>query len=307
MKMSNQKRKAFFKNSLIILTVLLILLVLIRCFIKKNKAGIELTQLSARSNDSMMGYFIRTSNNKNIVVDGGLQKESETLKQYIKKYGNTVDYWFITHPHKDHVGAFIDIVKNTDIEIKNIYYSANDIIWYEKYEPNRANEISDFYQTLENDRIKSVVKTPQIGDIIEIKKNLKVEIFELANPEITNNAINNSSMVFKMYINDKSILFLGDTGTEESEKLIKQYGSRLKSDIVQVAHHGQRGATKELYKLVNPEICLWPTTSWLWDNDVGEGYNTANFKTIETREWLQNIGVKTNYVAKDGDITINIQ
>ena len=276
-------------------------------FIKKNKAGIELTQLSARSNDSMMGYFIRTSNNKNIVVDGGLRKESETLKQYIEKYGNTVDYWFITHPHKDHVGAFIDIVKNTDIEIKNIYYSANNIDWYEKYEPNRANEIADFYQTLENDRIKSVVRTPQIGDIIEIKKNLKVEIFELANPEITNNAINNSSMVFKMYINDKSILFLGDTGTEESEKLIKQYGSRLKSDIVQVAHHGQRGATEELYKLVNPEICLWPTTSWLWDNDVGEGYNTANFKTIETREWLQNIGVKTNYVAKDGDITINIQ
>ncbi len=307
MKMSNQKRKSFFKNSLIILTVLLILLVLIRCFIKKNKTGIELTQLSARSNDSMMGYFIRTSNNKNIVVDGGLQKESETLKQYIEKYGNTVDYWFITHPHKDHVGAFIDIVKNTDIEIKNIYYSANNIDWYEKYEPNRANEIADFYQTLENDRIKAVVKTPQIGDIIEIKKNLKVEIFELANPEITNNAINNSSMVFKMYINDKSILFLGDTGTEESEKLIKQYGSRLKSDIVQVAHHGQRGATEELYKLVNPEICLWPTTSWLWDNDVGEGYNTANFKTIETREWLQNIGVKTNYVAKDGDITINIQ
>lgn len=307
MKISNQKRKSFFKNSLIILTVLLILLVLIRCFIKKNKTGIELTQLSARSNDSMMGYFIRTSNNKNIVVDGGLQKESETLKQYIEKYGNKVDYWFITHPHKDHVGAFIDIVKNTDIEIKNIYYSANNIDWYEKYEPNRANEIADFYQTLENDRIKAVVRTPQIGDIIEIKKNLKVEIFELANPEITNNAINNSSMVFKMYINDKSILFLGDTGTEESEKLIKQYGSRLKSDIVQVAHHGQRGATKELYKLVNPEICLWPTTSWLWDNDVGEGYNTANFKTIETREWLQNIGVKTNYVAKDGDITINIQ
>ena len=58
MKMSNKKRKSFFKNSLIILTVLLILLVLIRCFIKKNKAGIELTQLSARSNDSMMGYFI---------------------------------------------------------------------------------------------------------------------------------------------------------------------------------------------------------------------------------------------------------
>ena len=56
-------------------------------------------------------------------------------------------------------------------------------------------------------------------------------------------------MVFKLKVNNKSILFLGDTGEESSDKLVKEYGKKLKSDIVQVAHHGQQGATEELYKM----------------------------------------------------------
>lgn len=266
-----------------------------------KQAHIELTQISARSNDSMMSYIIRTSDNKTIVIDGGLKAEVETLKQYIREYGNKVDYWFITHPHKDHVGAFIDIVENTDIEIKSIYYSANTQEWYNTNEPKRANEAEEFYKTLQNERIKSVIKTPQIGDVIKIGKNINVEILQIASPEITQNAMNNSSMVFKIHVNDKSILILGDVGTEASEKLINKYGKNLKSDVVQMSHHGQSGATEELYKLVNPEICLWPCPQWLWDNEPG------TLKTLETRKWIENLGVKTNYVAKDGDITITVK
>ena len=74
-------------------------------------------------------------------------------------------------------------------------------------------------------------------------------------------------MVIKVKVNHKKILFLGDTGTESSEKLIKGQGNNLKADIVQMAHHGQAGATEELYKIVKPEICLWPTPEWLWNNN----------------------------------------
>lgn len=248
-----------------------------------------------------MSYIIETSNDETIVIDGGLKTEAETLKQYIQKYGNKVDYWFITHPHKDHVGAFIDIVENTDIEIENIYYSVNSQEWYNENEPNRAYEAEDFYRAIQNERIKAIAKTPQIGDKIKIGKNIYVEILQTANPEITYNAINNSSMVFKIYVNDKSILILGDIGTEASKKLINRYGKDLKSDIVQMAHHGQSGATQELYKLVDPEICLWQSPQWMWDNVTG------TFKTLETRKWMEDLGVKTNYVAKDGDITITVE
>lgn len=284
---------------IIVLTIILIIIVTI--IVLNKRAHIELTQISARSNDSMMSYIIETSNDETIVIDGGLKTESATLENYIKKYGNKVDYWFITHPHKDHVGAFIDIVENTDIEIENIYYSVNSQEWYNENEPNRANEAKEFYKAIQNKRIKNALKIPQIGDDIKIGKNIDIEILQTANPEITYNAINNSSMVFKIYVNDKSILILGDIGTEASKKLINRYGKDLKSDIVQMAHHGQSGATQELHKLVDPEICLWQSPQWLWDNVTG------TFKTLETRKWMENIGVKTNYVAKDGDITITVE
>lgn len=284
-----------------IIIVFLIILTIVSIIMLNKKAHIELTQISARSDNSMMSYIIKTSNNKTIVIDGGLKIEAETLKQYIQKYGNKVDYWFITHPHKDHVGAFIDIVENSDIKIENIYYSINSQEWYNENEPNRAYEAEEFYRAIQNEKIKEKAKTPQIGDKIKIGKNIYVEILQTANPEITYNAINNSSMVFKIHVNDKTILMLGDIGPEASEKLIKRYGKNLKSDIVQMSHHGQSGATEEFYKLVEPEICLWQSPQWLWDNVTG------TFKTLETRKWMENLGVKTNYVAKDGDITITVE
>ena len=297
------------KNKIVKIIAILVLIILVigtGLYIKRRNNYIYITQFSPTTSRQMMGYAIKTLNGKIVVIDGGLQEDAQQLEKYITDNGGEVDTWFITHPHIDHAGAFEIISQNTSIKINKIYMSIEDKDWYLTNEPSRTIDIEEFFKVINQEKIAEKIIEPQVNDIIKID-NITAKILGTKNPEITTNAINNSSMVIQIQVNQKKILFLGDTGTEESEKLIKQYGSRLKSDIVQVAHHGQRGATEELYKLVNPEICLWPTTSWLWDNDVGEGYNTANFKTIETREWLQNIGVKTNYVAKDGDITINIQ
>ena len=92
-----------------------------------------------------------------------------------------------------------------------------------------------------------------------------------------------------------------------SEKLLKTQKEKLKSDIVQMAHHGQNGATKELYEQINPTICMWPTPEWLWNNDSGEGKGSGPWKTLETRQWIEELKVKKNYVEKDGDITIKLK
>lgn len=136
--------------------------------------------------------------------------------------------------------------------------------------------------------------------------NVDCEILGVKNPEITKNPTNNSSMIIKMNINNKSILFLGDAGIECGQKLLKDQRNKLKSDIVQMSHHGQAGVTQEVYKEIQPKICLWPTTQWLWDNDLVYGYNTATYQTIETRQWMKDLGIEQNIVAKDGDKTIEI-
>ena len=118
--------------------------------------------------------------------------------------------------------------------------------------------------------------------------------------------MNNSSMVIKCMVNNKSIIFLGDTGQESGEKLLANQKEQLKADYVQVAHHGQAGAGEELYKAINPKVAMWPTPDWLWNNDSGQGEDSGTWKTKETRAWLEDIGVKENIIEKDGNITIKI-
>ena len=267
-----------------------------------NKA--ELTQLTNNSNSQMMGYFINAQD-KNIVIDGGTKEDSQNLQKYIKDSGGTVNAWFITHPHKDHAGAIIDIIENTDIKIEHIYVTLNDIEWYQKNEPQRAEEAIQLKDALENDRVKDVVTEVSLNQKIKIG-TVNCEILGTKNPEITVNAMNNSSMVIKMYLGRKSILFLGDTGAESSQKLIENEKEKLPSDIVQMAHHGQNGATEELYKKIDPKICLWPTPDWLWNNDKGEGEDSGNWKTKETRNWMENMHVEKNVIEKDGDQTITV-
>ena len=68
-----------------------------------------------------------------------------------------------------------------------------------------------------------------------------------------------------------------------------------------------KGAKESLYQEIKPTICLWPTPKWLWDNDNGGGKDSGQWKTLETRAWMEKLGVKKNIVEKDGDITIKVK
>ena len=272
----------------------------------ENINKIELIQLSPQTKGHMMGYIIKTKNDKMIVIDGGLGEDAKNLLKYIQNHDNKVDYWFLTHNHNDHAGAFVEIMKSDDVQVDNIYVSLNEKEWYQVNEPTRAEFSEALIDTLNEEKIKDKVKSPELNEIINID-DINVEILGIRNPEFTENPGNEQSMVIKFDTGKTKLLILGDTGEKSSEKLLLNQKDKLKSDIVQMAHHGQAGATEELYKAVNPTICLWPTPEWLWNNDNGNGYGSGNWKTLEVRKWIDNIGVRENYVEKDGDIILKIK
>ena len=109
-----------------------------------------------------------------------------------------------------------------------------------------------------------------------------------------------------MTLGGKTVLFLGDLGIEGGEKLLAMHGDALKSDYVQMAHHGQNGVTRPVYEAAAPSACLWCAPDWLWDNNAGKGYNTHTWQTVIVRGWMEEMGVKTHYVIKDGDHEIEL-
>ena len=296
----------YVSNILLIILILIVGGIVLFVFNNyKNNTSIELTQLKTNTNKQMMGYFIKTKNGKVIVVDGGNDGDSQNLENYILENGGKVDYWLLTHYHSDHTGAISNIIQNTDIEIDNIVCKFCSRDYVSKYEESRISQYDNITKSLSLDKVKNNVICPKNSQTFDVD-GVKIKIISVYENDITANLGNNTSLVFKMYINDKSILFLGDTGVESSEKLIKYHSKDLKSDYVQMAHHGQNGATFELYKQINPTYCLWPTPDWLWDNNTGEGFNSGPYKTLETRKWMEELNVKENYIEKDGDITLKI-
>ena len=300
-KKNNNKKDKETNNNLIqkILVVILLLLIitsLITLTSKLNKTS-NLYQLSATSSRQMMGYLIKTNDNKIIAIDGGMKEDSEELINKVKELGaNKIDYWFLTHPHIDHCGAFSKIVDEDLIEIDKIYYSFLEEKWYEDAEPDRKEETNVIFNSIRNDRIKSKLIEVNKGETIEIG-NLKIKVLEVKNPEFTESEhmINNQSMIFKINGKRNSLIILGDCGIQESNKLLKDYSlDELKADICQISHHGQAGATEDVYRVINPKICLWPTTDWIWGNFNG------NLKTEETRGWIEELNVEQNILAFEG-------
>lgn len=302
----DKKKRKIIIPIIIIVTILLIILFVAQIAQASSSTGqAELTQLQSSSTAQMMGYIIKTASGKVIVIDGGRKEDKANLLNHINKLGGEVEAWFITHPHNDHAGAFISMINEENISIKKVYYTINDFSWYKQYEAERLEDTQEFIQTIQNKKINSNVQEVELNQKISID-DVQCEILGIKNPEIITNPGNNSSMVIKVEIADSSILFLGDTGEESGDKLLQTQKEKLKSKIVQVAHHGQNGAKQTLYQEIQPEICLWPTPEWLWNNDIGIGRNSGPWKTFETQKWMEELKVKIHIVQKDGDITISL-
>ena len=69
---------------------------------------------------------------------------------------------------------------------------------------------------------------------------------------------NDSSMVIRVNIADQSIMLLADTCYDSGPILNKTLGDHLKSDIVQIAHHGCYPSVKEIYNSIQAETILFP-------------------------------------------------
>jgi len=72
MEKAKSSKKHIYKNITIVITILIIILFVITYYLYNNK--ITLTQLKNNGHSQMMGYIIKTKNDKVIVIDGGTRR-----------------------------------------------------------------------------------------------------------------------------------------------------------------------------------------------------------------------------------------
>lgn len=267
--------------------------------------GSKLTLIANRTNSQMLSVLVETNNGRLIMVDGGVEGDAGHLIETLAAKGGHVDAWLITHPHSDHIGALDYILRHPEsgISVDGIYYSFTNLSWYQEYEAYRADTVGQLMNTfasLPQEKLHGDIRKGQEIMVDNVKITVMNEPYLYAR-----HAINNSSVAYMLEINGRKVLFLGDMSTEAGKQLIAENSAEsLKCDIVQMAHHGQDGVGLEVYKVLQPEICLWCAPEWLWNNDSGSGMDTGNWKTLETRRWMAQLGVPYHLCIKDGDQVI---
>ena len=238
--------------------------------------------------------MIKLDTNKTILIDGGegASDKSDKGKNIIYPYLldrkiDTIDYMIFSHFDSDHAGGLMYILEN--MKVKNVIIGVQ-------------NEDSYLYR-----KMIDVVKEKNIKwIIIDNPKVLKIDnvyldfIWPIKNELISENKLNNNSLVFRLIYNDIRIMFTGDIEIPAENAIVNKYKNsknRLKSDILKVAHHGSdTSTTKEFLKLVNPDIAL-----------IGVGKNNSfNHPSGEVINRLKDLKIKIFRTDLMGEITIFI-
>ena len=116
-----------------------------------------------------------------------------------------------------------------------------------------------FEQIVKDKKIK--VMTVDKGDRLKIERNLYFDILWPNNEKMmSDNALNNNSIVCKLSYNNFSMIFTGDIEEIAEKHILQEYRHNLgifSSQILKVAHHGSKTSSiKEFIDAVNPKIAL---------------------------------------------------
>lgn len=229
--------------------------------VEENKLASKLIMFE-HAQDVTLGdaFLLITKNRKLILIDTGTTGCAQLIEEEVEKYGGDVDACFLTHQHDDHADGFIALLERQNIRIKSLYWSPISTDFIKEYENSCYKRAVDLDKAIQASNL----------DIHVIKRGDRL-IFDncifkiLAGGGLyTNNAINNSSLVFSVLDGSRKILFTGDAGEEEGLELMKN-PEELECDIVKTAHHGQAGVPLYFYGLTKAKVALFPTAQWLWE------------------------------------------
>lgn len=183
------------------------------------------------------------------------------ITDYLENRGiHKIDYLFLTHSDFDHIKESEELMSK--IDVRKIVLSQTD----QGY-PNYTKKV---YRTKSNDSFTC--------------GNLQLDIL---NPFSQITSSNDSSIVIQTNINHQTFLFMGDLEETMEHKLVDIYGSKLKSDILKIGHHGSNTSTSLRFLIaVNPSVAIISVGRenryGFPDKNVLERLNKYNIKILRT-------------------------
>lgn len=223
--------------------------------------------------------IIELPDRKVIVLDTG--RTGKEVADYLRLKGITaVHALVLTHSHPDHTGGAGHLIER--FEVRELW--DNGVMIYPE----------GFLDGLTRRGLKR-------GDFIE-GEGYRLHVFHPYSGFYTaygnrNTEKNNSSLVLKLTGRKHAFLFTGDIESEAEED-VSHLGSRLKSDVLKVPHHGLKTSAHEaFFAAVSPEFAV--ITSWKLNSTVNRllkgasVLRTGTDGAVKIEEQGEGLGIKT--------------
>lgn len=180
-----------------------------------------------------------------ILIDGGGADQNILIPYLLARKIKTLDYVIVSHFDSDHSGGIKEVLES--LKVKKLIISK---------QVEKTEECNQIIQIASKNQVKIIFI--EAGQKLNIDKNISFTIlWPEKNELISENPLNNNSIVAKLTYGKFQMLFTGDIEQIAEEKIVEKYGGNLKSTILKVAHHGSKtSSTDEFIKYVNPEIAL---------------------------------------------------
>lgn len=210
-----------------------------------------------------MGYVFVTENRHLIVVDGGHGADAEPFLDLLTEAaGETpvVDLWMVTHPHGDHYGALREIATREDLRGR---ISVKELWWYfpPEFRDGKGKapcEGANRHLREICTALGAVEHIPRMGETATVDGLTLEMLFVPADCGDIHNP-NSLSLIFTVKSSAKTALITGDAFADTLGYCAERYGEALKSDILQLPHHGLCDTgLPAFYRLAGAETLLIP-------------------------------------------------
>lgn len=273
-------------NKCKIIICLLIVLILINFIIYIFPQKLRIFFIDVGQGDSTL---IITPDKKTVLIDGGGSDsfdvgEKVLLPYLLDRRILKIDYVLISHFDTDHCGGILTIMEKVKVKIIIISEQAEHSENYERFKKLMIHKKIRLIEVKKGDKIK-------IGRYSEFK------ILFPTSRLLSENPLNNNSIVAQFNYNNFKMLFTGDIEKLAEQQILKAEKAEIRADILKVAHHGSKTSSiPEFIKAVKPKIAL-----------IGVGKNnTFGHPNQQTIKNLENIKCRIYRTDLQGEIIIKI-
>ncbi len=219
--------------------------------------------------------IMRTSNHS-VIIDCGEKDDGDEVVEYLSDNAvANVDFLFITHFDKDHVGGAAKVIKNIEIgQIITPDYKGS------------GKEYESYVSAAIEKGVAPLALTENMSFILDDV------LFEVYPPQKQSykEGDNGFSLAIAVTHGDNSFLFTGDAEGARLTEILSQ--TQAEYDFLKVPHHGKFNKfTKQFIESVSPAYSVITCSD----------KNPADERTEKV---LSDVGSKI-YRTKDGDITVS--